>query len=42
MDAQILNEIKEIRKLLAKLIGTSELPPKEQFSIEALNKTALE
>ena len=42
METQILKEIKEIRKLLSKLTGTSELPVKQQFSSEALDKAAKE
>jgi hypothetical protein len=40
MDAEILKEIKEIRKSLAKIIGTSELPTREQFSKESLDNAA--
>lgn len=39
---QILKEIKELKFLLAKVIGSSELPVKEQFSGEALTKAAKE
>ena len=40
MQNQLLAEIKELKTLLAKLIGTSDLPAKEQFSIDALDKAA--
>jgi hypothetical protein len=36
MDNQILKEIKEVRKLLSAIVGTSELPAKEKFSKEAI------
>jgi hypothetical protein len=36
----MLDEIREIKIILAKLIGTSELPPEHRFSEEALNKAA--
>ena len=42
MENQILNEIQEVRKLLSILVGTSDEPEKEKFSMEALNKAALE
>jgi hypothetical protein len=42
MDDQILYEIKEVRKLLSKLIGSSDLPASQQFSREALDKVAEE
>jgi hypothetical protein len=40
MEAQILKEIQDIRKSLAKIIGTSELPTRQQFSKESLDKAA--
>jgi hypothetical protein len=40
MEKQILLEIKELKLIISKLIGTSELPMKEQFSKQALNKAA--
>ncbi len=40
MEALILKEIQEIRKSLAKIIGTSELPTRQQFSKESLDKAA--
>jgi hypothetical protein len=36
MEDRILNEIKQIRKLLAELVGTSDLPANERFSKEAM------
>jgi hypothetical protein len=42
MDAQILKEIKEVRQLLSKMIGTNDLPAKQQFSTQALDKAAEE
>jgi len=44
MDNQdkILNEIKSIKTLLAKVVGTSELPQKLQFSKTAIDKVAVE
>jgi hypothetical protein len=42
MDEQILNELKELRYLLSRLIGTSELPLEQKFSQEALDKAAKE
>ena len=39
---KILSEIKELKNLIAKLIGTSDLGPIEQFSKEALDKAAKE
>jgi hypothetical protein len=37
MDEQILNELKELRQLLSRLIGTSKLPLEQKFSQEAVN-----
>lgn len=37
---EILFEIKQSKAAISKLIGTSELPSKEQFSKEALDKAA--
>jgi hypothetical protein len=42
MEAEILKEIQDIRKLLTKIIGTSELTKKQQFSKESLGKAAKE
>lgn len=36
------SEIKQLRQLLAKVVGTQDLPKKEQFSKEAIRKAALE
>ena len=40
MDDKTLKEIKEIRLLLSKIIGTSDLPIKERFSNNALDEAA--
>src|SRR5688572_19055125 len=40
MEKEILFEIKQLRADISKLIGTSELQPKDQFSKEALDKAA--
>lgn len=40
MQKQILSELKEMKSILAKLIGTIDLPVDEQFSLEAINKAA--
>jgi hypothetical protein len=40
MEKEILSEIKQLRADISKLIGTSELQPKDQFSKEALDKAA--
>lgn len=42
MEEQILSEIKEMRRILAYFMGTSELPLEDQFSIEALDNLAKE
>lgn len=42
MENQILKEIKEMKIVLAKVIGTSELPVKERFSTDAINKASKE
>ena len=42
MDDQILNELKELRHLLSRIVGTSELPLEQKFSQEALDKAAKE
>ena len=39
---KILEEIKAIKGLMAKMIGTSELPQKQQFSKSAIEKVAVE
>jgi hypothetical protein len=40
MQKQILAELKELKSIVAQLIGTSELPTQDQFSKEALNKAS--
>ena len=42
METKILSEIKEIKTLLSKIIGTSDLPIKQRFSKEAIQKAAKE
>jgi len=42
MEDQILKELREIRKILAEVTGTSNLPSKQRFSIEALKKASKE
>ena len=42
MDSQILKEIKELRAVIALLIGSSDLPVKQQFSMDAIKKAAAE
>jgi hypothetical protein len=39
---KIWAELKEIRRLLARLVGTADLLPEEQFSVEALDRAAKE
>lgn len=41
-DNKILVEINHLKEILAKLLGTSNLAPTDQFSTEALEKAALE
>lgn len=40
METKILSEIQDIRMLLAKILGTEELPKERQFSMEAIEKIA--
>lgn len=40
MEKEILLEIKQLKAAISKLIGTADLPAKEQFSTEALDKAA--
>lgn len=40
MEKEILSEIKQLKAAISKLIGTADLPAKEQFSTEALDKAA--
>jgi len=42
MEEKILSEIKQIRKLLSELVGTSDLPVKQKFSRDAISKAAKE
>jgi hypothetical protein len=42
METDILKELKELKSILSKVIGSSDLPKREQFSIEAINKAAKE
>lgn len=42
MEDKILEEIKQIRKLLSELVGTSDLPVSERFSKDAVAKAARE
>jgi hypothetical protein len=41
-DKQILKELKDLKDLFSKLMGTSDLPVKERFSKEAIAKVAKE
>lgn len=42
MEDKILTEIKQIRKLLSELVGTTDLPVNQKFSKEAISKAAKE
>jgi hypothetical protein len=42
MEDKILSEIKQIRKLLSELVGTTDLPVNQKFSKEAILKAAKE
>lgn len=42
MEEKIFDELKQIRRLLSKLIGTADLPANERFSMEAISKAAKE
>jgi hypothetical protein len=42
METKILEELKQIKFILSKITGTEDLPAKEKFSIEALDKAAKE
>ncbi len=42
MENKLLSEIKELKAILAQLVGTADLPSKERFSKEALAKAAKE
>jgi hypothetical protein len=39
---EILDEIKQLKDVISKLIGTSDLPPKDRFSIQSVEKAATE
>jgi hypothetical protein len=41
-DEKIFSEIKALREVISRVIGTSELPAKERFSLEALEKASKE
>jgi hypothetical protein len=41
-DEKILSEIKALREVISRIIGTSELPTKERFSLEAVEKASQE
>lgn len=40
MQKEILSELRELKAVLAKLIGTSDLPRAQQFSTEAINNAS--
>lgn len=42
MEDKVLSEIKQIRKLLSELVGTTDLPASQKFSKEAISKAAKE
>ena len=42
MEKELLSQIKELKAIIAQLVGTSDLPLKERFSKEALAKAAKE
>ncbi|MBA7514990.1 hypothetical protein ES705_07952 [subsurface metagenome] len=42
METQILEEVKQIKKLLARVVGTQNEPKRKQFSSEAIQKAAQE
>ena len=42
MEEKILKEIKALKSVIAQVIGSSELPVKQQFSKEAISKAAAE
>ena len=42
MEDKIFSEIKQIRKLLSELVGTTDLPMTQKFSKEAISKAAKE
>ena len=42
MEDKVLSEIKQIRKLLSEIVGTTDLPESQKFSKEAISKAAKE
>lgn len=42
MEDRVLTELKQIRKVLSDLVGTTDLPAKQKFSREAISKAASE
>lgn len=42
MEEKILKEIKDLKSIIAQVIGLSELPAKQKFSKEAITKAAKE
>ena len=42
MEDRIFTELKQIRKLLSEVVGTTDLPAIQKFSKEALSKAAKE
>lgn len=42
MEDKILTEIRQIRKLLSELVGTTDLPVKQKFSKEAISRASKE
>ncbi len=42
MEEKLLIELKQIRKVLSQIVGTSDLPAKQKFSKEAISKVAKE
>ncbi len=42
MENQVFKELQEIKEILAKMLGTKDLPADQRFSIEAIDKVAKE
>ncbi len=42
METEILKELKELKSILSKVIGSEDLPKREQISIDAIDKAAKE
>ena len=42
MEDKVLSELRQIRKLLSDLVGTTDLPASQKFSKEAISKAAKE